>query len=224
MIDGVSYEISSEAVVLRSREPLTVLSSAIVGGGLASARSIVNLHVAKNWQPVARGGHSGWQAALDDFVARRGLPMPYVGLCTSTWTEHAEVASERDGDIAALVLVSVGLGNPAAAGLSQRAAAPAASTINTVAVLQAAAPLAALVNLVITLTDVKTAVLRDAGLHCADGAPASGTSTDAVVVAVTGQGRRCEFGGPISDLGALTAHAARRALARGVAAWLERNA
>ena len=78
---------------------------------------------------------------------------------------------------------------------------------------------AALVNLVATLTEVKALVLTDAGLT-ADGHPASGTSTDAVVVAATGRGRALRFGGPISDAGWVVARAARTALTDGVRAWL----
>jgi adenosylcobinamide hydrolase len=82
---------------------------------------------------------------------------------------------------------------------------------------------AALVNLVITTTEVKTAALREAGLRCATGGLASGTSTDAVVIAATGRGRRVEFGGPISNLGALVAHATHRALGDGIRAWMARH-
>jgi adenosylcobinamide hydrolase len=222
MIDGLIHEVSAEAVVVQSRAPLTVLSSAIAGGGLVTARAVVNLHVARNWSPPPHGARSGWEAAVDDFAARRALPTPYVGLATSARTEHTQVASETAHGIEVLVLASVGLSNPVAAGVS-RCAVPTAtpSTINTIVVVDARAPAAALVNVVITVTEVKTAVLRDAGLRCPDGWPATGTSTDAVVVATTGHGPACQFGGPISDLGAVTARAARRALQRGVEAWLQ---
>jgi adenosylcobinamide hydrolase len=63
-------------------------------------------------------------------------------------------------------------------------------------------------------------VLAEAGLRCADGRPASGTSTDAVVVAATGRGTRARFGGPISDAGWVVARAARTALAEGVGRWM----
>jgi adenosylcobinamide hydrolase len=201
IIAGVEHEVSAEAIVVRFGEPLTVVSSALVGGGLARARAIVNLHVPKNWQPPPRGPTSGWEAALADFVARRALPSPYVGLCTSAWTEHAEVVLEEAEDLRVLALVSVGLGNPIAAGRS----------------------LAALVNLVITVTEVKAAVLSEAGLRCPDDQPASGTSTDAVAIAATGCGRPYEFGGPISALGGPVAHATRRALGNGVRAWMARQ-
>jgi iron complex transport system ATP-binding protein len=223
VIEGVAYEVDGEAIVVRFRDALTVASSAIVGGGVRRARAIVNLHVPKNWQPLPRGRISGWRAALDAFAARRTVPSPYVGLCTSAWTERAEVAFEAAGELRALVLVSVGLGNPILAGVS-RARAPLLSTINTLAVVDAAPGPAALVNLVMTLTEVKASVLRDAGVRCPDGEFASGTSTDAIAIAATGRGRRCEFGGPISDLGAVAARAGRAALERGVRAWRVRHA
>ena len=80
-----------------------------------------------------------------------------------------------------------------------------------------------MVNLVMTVTEIKTALLLDAGVKSVDGHPATGTSTDAVVVAATGRGLRCRFGGPISDLGWVVARAARQALGAGVRRWLEDN-
>jgi adenosylcobinamide hydrolase len=82
---------------------------------------------------------------------------------------------------------------------------------------------AALVNLAVTVTEAKTLVLLEAGVRAADGGPATGTSTDAVVVAATGRGASARFGGPISDTGWLVARAARRAFADGVHDWLERE-
>ena len=46
MIDGLAVWIGPEAVVFTAATPLTVLSSAVWGGGLVEARAIVNLHVA----------------------------------------------------------------------------------------------------------------------------------------------------------------------------------
>jgi adenosylcobinamide hydrolase len=223
MLDGIAYDVGPAAVVVRSQEPLTTISSALAGGGVSAARAIVNLHVPKNFCPVSRDGREEWEAPLAEFARRSGIPSPYVGLLTSAWTEHAELAQAEAHGLAALALVTVGLGNPIAAGLT--AAAPAApSTINTILVVDAAPSLAAMVNCVMSVTEVKTAALMAAGVVCADGHPATGTSTDAVVVAATGRGPRCRFGGPMSDLGAVVARAARRALETGVRNWLERHA
>jgi adenosylcobinamide amidohydrolase len=110
-----------------------------------------------------------------------------------------------------------------AAGRTAAAASATVSTINTIVVVDADAEPAALVNAVITVTEVKGAALAAAGVRCADGALATGTSTDAVVVAATGRGRRRQFGGPISDLGWAVAHAARGALGAGIDRWREHH-
>jgi len=52
-----------------------------------------------------------------------------------------------------------------------------------------------------------------------DGAPATGTSTDAVAIAAMRRGVAHEFGGPASDLGWCVARAARNALVPAVARW-----
>lgn len=212
-IDGVEVEVSAEAVVVTAATPLTVLSSAVAGGGLARARSIVNLHVDKDcpWEDA--------ELRLDAYAGRRRLPSPWIGLLTAAWTEHARVAVEHAAGVGALVAVTVGLSNPIAAGWSA-AAGVEPGTINTIAIVDAELEAPALVNLVITLTEVKALVLAEAGVVC-DGRAASGTSTDAVVVAATGRGRALRFGGPISDAGWVVAQAARTALAEGVRSWRE---
>jgi iron complex transport system ATP-binding protein len=213
-IEGVEIEIDSEAAVVTAASPLSVLSSAVAGGGLGRARAIVNLHVSR---------HCPWGDAdlrLDAFAARRALPAPRVGLLTAAWTERAQVAAESARGIHTLVVATVGLSNPVAAGWS--AAGPAwPGTINTIVVVDAAVEPAALVNLALTVTEVKALVLAAAGLRCDDGHVASGTSTDAVVVAATGRGPVARFGGPISDAGSVVARATRTALAEGVRRWLE---
>ena len=82
---------------------------------------------------------------------------------------------------------------------------------------------AALVNAVITATEVKGLVLRAAGLVVEDGVAASGTSTDAVVIAATGRGARARFGGPASPLGWAVARAVQVALDRSIRGWQKRS-
>jgi acetyl esterase/lipase len=120
---------------------------------------------------------------------------------------------------AAPLVVTVGLGNPIAAGRSPLVSRSAPSTINVIVVVDADPSPAALVNAALTVTEVKTATLAACGVRCADGAPASGTSTDAVAVAATGRGRSCRYGGPVSDLGWVVARAARAALEAGIRRW-----
>src|SRR5437016_7763794 len=174
MIDGVEVTVDQEAVVVTAAEPLAVVSSAVVGGGFTSARAVVNLHVPKSLRLEET------EARLAAWADRRRVPAPWVGLLTSAWTEKACVAQAEAHGIRALAVITVGLSNRVAAGLD-RAAAWSPSTINTIVVVDAVAEAAALVNAVITATEVKTLALTSAGVRGAHRRLAGGTSPDAVV-------------------------------------------
>jgi len=213
MIDGVEVAVDREAVVVTAREPMTVVSSALVRGGFTDARAIVNLHVRKDTPEAETDG------MLPQFVERREIQGPWVGLLTSAWTEKAVIAEVSGSGLTALAVVTVGLSNRITAGQTPLGVwAP--STINSIVVVDGAAEPAALVNAVMTVTEVKTSLLASADLRCDDGRIASGTSTDAVVVAATGRGPQCRFGGPISDFGWVVARAAREALDAGIRRWM----
>lgn len=216
MIPGLRVAIDERAVVVAAERPLRVLSSAVLRGGLVDARVIVNRHVDK--------GHpcSEPDGILAAFARDLGLPEPYVGLLTAARTEHAETAEVAGWGYHVMAVATVGLSNRVAAGRAE-VARWVASTINTIIVVDGDPEPAALVNAVITVTEVKALALIEAGIRAEGGHPATGTSTDAVVIAATGRGRRARFGGPASELGATIGRAARRALEAGIRAWAERN-
>lgn len=216
MIPGVSVEVGSAAVVLVGERPLRVLSSAVVRGGFTEARAIVNLHVHKN-DPCLDPA-----AMIGAFARRAGVPAPWIGLLTGALTERATVGHAATEGYRALAVTTVGLSNLVSAGHSPIAVCPH-STINTVVVVDADPEPAALVNAVITVTEVKGLALRTAGLVMPDGAGVSGTSTDAVAIAATGRGPVARFGGPASPLGWVVARAARAALEPAIRDWQERN-
>jgi adenosylcobinamide hydrolase len=214
MIPGITVGIDAEGVVVKAATPLLVASSAMAGGGVVEARAILNVHVDKH------GSLGVVHAALDTFARRHGVTHPYVGLLTAASTEKAETASATHAGFSALAVVTVGLSNRTTAGVSPPAACPLPSTINTIVIVEADAPPAALINAMMTITEVKTLALIEAGVKGADGHPATGTSTDALAVAATRRGPPAQFGGPVSDLGWVVARAAGPALRRGIARWI----
>jgi iron complex transport system ATP-binding protein len=213
LIQGVSVEVDTEGVAVTAATPLVAVSSALVGGGHAVVDAILNVHVPKGFHCA------GATTAIAEFARRRGVRGRYVGLLTAALTEQAEVVTARHGTLTVLAIVTVGLSNRITAAVSPPAHA-AAGTINTIVVVDADAAPSALVNAAMTVTEVKTLTLVEAGVKGADGRFATGTSTDAIAVAATGRGRRELFGGPISDLGWVVAQAATTALRRGVARWM----
>ena len=113
MIDGVEVTVDREGVVVTASAPLAVVSSAVIGGGFTSARAVVNVHVPKSLRLEET------ETQLAAFADRRRVPVPWVGLLTSAWTEKARVAEAEADGIRALAVVTVGLSNRVAAGLDR---------------------------------------------------------------------------------------------------------
>jgi adenosylcobinamide amidohydrolase len=214
VIPGVAVAMDAEGVVVKAAAPLAVVSSALVGGGMGVVDAVLNVHVPKGFACMDA------VATVAAFARRRAVTTPYVGLLTAALTEKAETAVARRGLLTAMAIATVGLSNRITAGVSLPGAVAAPGTINTIVIVEGDAEPAALVNALMTVTQVTTLALVEAGVKGADGHVATGTSTDAVVVAATRRGARQPFGGPVSDFGWVVAQAAGAALRRGIARWV----
>jgi adenosylcobinamide hydrolase len=205
----VTVEVGPAAVWVQSAAPFRVVASTVVGGDLAATRHIVNMHV----RPGSRCDRPAED--LRAFARGLGIEEPFVGLMTAARTHLAVPVTEADSGIVVTAVVTVGLGHPIAAGVSPPAPWRP-GTINTIVLLEARVPVAAAVNAVITATEAKVGALAAAGILTAGGAPATGTVTDAVVVAWSERGPALDYLGPAAPGGWLVARAVRRAVAEGI--------
>jgi len=202
---GVLLTCTSEFMHLQSAKPLDMLTSAIVGGGFIRAQHIINRHVDKSYRNDDAAGD------VRDFARSHGLSEPFVGLMTAVHLDKAKAATSRYGGVTVATIVTAGLGNATAAGLT----IPTVShigTINMIILVDANLSPAAMVNTVITATEVKTQVLLAHGVRTPDGHAATGTSTDAVVVAGTGRGELLPYAGPLTVIGWLVGRCVRQCM------------
>ena len=203
---GLTLQNDGAALILRSENPLTILSSAVVGGGFTQARVIINRHVSKNYHnldPVAD---------MRVFAAERGIAEPFVGLMTAVYLQNTHVLTRQPEGISLGLVLTAGYSNSIAAGLTPPAQL-IPGTINIILLIDARLSPAAMVNAVITATEAKTATLQQWGLRTPQGHIATGTSTDAVVVACTNRGPELPYAGPITPIGAAMAQMVRQGLA-----------
>lgn len=206
LLAGLWLEQCATRLVLRSEAPLETVSSAVLGGGLGLARAVLALRVPADY--ASRTPAADLSAAAEEL----GLSAPVIGLLTAARVDRPGVAVRRARGLAVAAVVTAGLGNACTAG----AGAPAVwrpGTINAVVVLDARLDPGALVNAVITVTEAKAALLARRGVRGPTGEPATGTTTDAVVVAATGRGPTIPFAGPGTLAGWLAARAVHAALA-----------
>lgn len=196
---------------ITSENPLRTLNSSPWGGGFGQHRVLMNRQVDKTYNEVDPMGE------MEDFIAREGLdPQDTAGMLTAAWVKDVgfkelawspedeqpvdAVTSEESLRVAAWV--TVGLGNKARAGAILPATSLYPGTINIIIVIEGNLTDAAMVNAVITATEAKAAALQALNTKI-NGQIATGTTTDAVLIAATGRGTTYRYAGTATTLGYL---------------------
>jgi adenosylcobinamide amidohydrolase len=182
------------------------LSSAVLGGGLTSARHWLNLQVPHDYARIDPEAH------LIEVARANALdPTAVIGMLTAA---DVRAGVRRDRGPASAV-ATVGIGQPLAAAGRRPRPLPRVGTINVFVVVRQPLSDAALVAAVQTATEAKAQALADAGVRALnhDG-PATGTATDAICVATT-PGAEVAFAGPATAIGAAIAHAVHGAVLSG---------
>ncbi len=158
------------------------LSNAPYGGGPGSGERFVN------WKVPLHYDCADPSAMMREALIGWGYdPAKAIGLQTAAHLTHASFFEEGGDECRLLVCASAGTGNAARAGLARETfSAYEPGTVNLMIVIDGKMTEGAMVNAVISATEAKSAVfadldVRDRSLGCT----ATGTSTDAVLVAVS---------------------------------------
>jgi adenosylcobinamide hydrolase len=219
-----SFCVKDDTLVVDLGKPRRVLSSAPRLGGLVMARSILNHQVPDHFvcdSEASREGRRPW----GDPIRYLGLvaetlsaPKPCVGLMTAVLMRQLIVLREQWEDLWVEGFFTVGVTNAVRAGeptVEHRK--NAAGTINIILVTNAALSASAMVTLVQVATESKTASLLAHNVPSHSGRPgATGTGTDAVVVASGGEGR-LRYGGTHTKIGELVGRLVTRGIGQGLA-------
>jgi adenosylcobinamide hydrolase len=210
-LDGITFELISSHqgpyLLWKSFQPLRTLNSSTCGGGFGNHTCLINRQVDKNYHardPIEE---------MNYFLLNEGLrPDETAGMLTAAWVEDAGIHTEswvdegkaKHDQLMVCTYVTVGLSNKARAGDTLPATALYPGTINTIVFIHGTLTDAAMVNAVITATEAKTAALTDLGI-CMDssngGRPATGTTTDAVLIAANNKGSFHRYAGTATQLG-----------------------
>jgi adenosylcobinamide hydrolase len=173
---------SEDHVLVQSNDSYEVLSNAPYNGGLSSSRSFVNWKVPLNYNC------SDPAAMMQAELRKWGYdPATAVGLQTAAHITHTSFAEELGDEFKLLVCVSAGTGNAARAGLERETfSAYEAGTVNIMIIIDGRMTSSAMVNAVISATEAKSAAFEELSIRDHSyGCIATGTSTDAVLIAVS---------------------------------------
>jgi adenosylcobinamide hydrolase len=210
-LDGITFElISSDQgpyLLWKSLQPLRTLNSTPWGGGFGHHTCLINRQVDKNYDakdPIEE---------MNRFLLNEGLrPDETAGMLTAAWVKDAGIHTEvwvdegkaEQDQLMVCAYVTVGLSNKARAGNTLPMTALYPGTINTIVFIHGTLTDAAMVNAVITATEAKTAALADLGIwmdSSDDGRTATGTTTDAVLIAANNRGSFHPYAGTATQLG-----------------------
>ncbi len=181
-VTGARLTVSESHVHVAFATPWTVCGSAVLNGGIVQARHLLNLKVS------GETAHEPPETTLLRHARRQGWQGTVVGMMTAASLASLRVARATIHGVELAVLVTSGLANLRRAGdradCRLQACAPPAGTINMQLLTTAALTPAAMAEALMLMTEAKTAALHARDLRSpVSGLPATGTGTDAAVVA-----------------------------------------
>ncbi len=209
---GASIQITDQAALLSCQTSLSVVSSALVGGGFLQTQTILNYHVPSGYN------HPDPGEELRQFARVQQLEEPFVGMMTAVPMRYTKTMTLRHHDLTVTSIITAGIHVAEASGQST----PMPSlpgTINMILLLDANLVASALINAIITATEAKTGVLIERGVLTEEGYMATGTVTDALVVACTGRGTPLPYAGPATWISSLIGASIRQGLTAALSSW-----
>jgi adenosylcobinamide amidohydrolase len=199
---------------------LITVSSAIYNGGFKKVKAILNVQAPEECSD--RKLHEDPQKVVVDSAKKLGLTENFVGMITAAAVDKFTLVSKKDGDLAVNVVATAV--DPEGETCSHAETAgetitveEMTGTINIIVAIDGNPTESCLVSTVITATEAKTAALWELDVRSRySGDVATGTVTDAIIVAKTGRGAPVVNGGPPSKLGQLVGYCTRKAVKEAV--------
>ena len=185
-IAGVTGEMEGNTVVIRSESPLTVLSSAVLNGGLSKSQIIINQQLTEdNFDP---------EGVLRSTINHLNLsPEDVIGSTTVVETFNLKVVTHQNSGSTVIALVTIGVSHPAAAGRPSHRTEKLSITLNIILLIDGNLTERCLVNAVKIVTDAKYDALRELDFtNVPSGKSSTGSASEDIVIACTGFGKLVE--------------------------------
>jgi len=210
-MESIQAKVKGNVLMVCSSEPLHVLSSAVLNGGLKEAHCIINVQVPEVSGQNKNDEHWNAEEFLKTQVQVLKLPNDTVALMTAAKMKNVTTATRKTGKTTLTLFVTGGktvavtAGEPAASKTAEKH-----GTINIILLVDGNMTDGCMVEAHKTITEAKTVALRELDLRSQfSGDLATGTLTDTVAVACTKKGERINFAGTFTLIGELIAQCVR---------------
>jgi len=192
-IESLSAEVREETLIVSSRKPFKVVSSAPLNGGLRWARSIINGQVSMNYD------HKKPEEFLRLRAEKLNAPRPTVGLLTAVDLKNLATSTCLVSKRRLLVMATAGLSNAARPGETSPGEG---GTINLIVIYEGGMTDGCMVNAATTAIESKCATLQGLDVRTTKTRMlATGTSTDTITVCCLGEGKTLRYAGSATEIG-----------------------
>ena len=195
---------------------LTTVSSAIYNGGFKKAKAILNVQATNDL--TDKQLHADPQKFIINSAKKLGIQNNFVGMVTAAAVDKFAWVSKKDGDLTVTVTATAVDTDGNTCSHAETAGETITveemlGTINIMVIIDGNPTESCLVSTVLTATEAKTAAMLELDIRSRySGNVATGTITDAIIVAKTNRGAPIIYGGPASKLGQLVGHCTRKAV------------
>ncbi len=190
--DFFHIEKNSECIHVQFERPLRTISNGVIGEGIQWLKHFCNFHVEKHYNG------SDPKKDLQNWMNKYEIPSEQaVGMMTAVNLEDLVIAKKQIEGVQLMVVVTAGTGNAIdiSNGVLSESNAQV-GTINTMVFVNAHFTDGALVNGFMSATEAKVKALQDLNIKDPEtNTLATGTSTDALLLAVTQQGEKTSYSG-----------------------------
>ncbi|HPZ42933.1 MAG TPA: adenosylcobinamide amidohydrolase [Bacillota bacterium] len=224
--EGLKAVLRPDHIFVAAAEPWFAVCSGVTGGGLGRRRYFLNRQVKLSYNEV-RPEEEMASFLEANFQEYSGADSgDWAGLMTGAKVIDAGWTRLTLRDSRVTVIVTAGVNNACTAGITPccplESAGRPLGTINIMAFYAHALSAGAVINAVQTATEAKAQTLREMQIFCpVTGAQATGTNTDALIIAAPDRPPLYPYAGPGALPGYLLALGVRHALKRALERYLQ---
>ncbi len=202
--DDIKIDINKEYIIIESKKPIKILSSAPINGGLKFSNKIINLWIPKDFyhDPIA-------------YYKTKNIDNNAICLMTGADLMKAGIIKKETSNIKVLAIVTTGISNASSItdGNIIKNNIPNIGTINIIVIVDREMTESCMVNAITTITEAKCKVLSSFDIRSViTYEQATGTSSDALAIISLGKGDALEYAGSATELGWLIASCVEEAL------------
>jgi len=215
-IENIDAEIKNQTLVIWSKTPLKILSSALLNGGLVEVNGIINVQVPEGSGTDMNDMHwNGPEKFLINSASQLQLPKDkVVGLMTAAKMKNVVALTEKYDNVTITVFVTAGATVAVAAGepaASKSGQLQKIGTINIIIIVDGNLTEGSMVEAVKTATEAKTVAIRELDIRSRfSGDLATGTLTDSIAIGCTKKGEPIQYAGTFTIIGELIGKCVRK--------------